>query len=814
MKVSLNWLKEYIDLEFSNDKIADILTEIGLEVEGFEVVENIRGSLKDLVVGRVIECGKHPNADRLSLTKVSVGKDTDLQIVCGAPNVAAGQKVVVAPIGTTLFSKEGESWKIKKGKIRGEVSEGMICAEDEIGLGEDHSGILVLPEEYEVGELLTKYFETGSDVIFEIGLTPNRSDATCHLGVARDLGAALKVNYEHSGIIRKPGVEEFAVDNHDHEIEVEVLAPEGCPRYAGVIISGIKVEESPAWLKQRLQSIGVRAINNIVDITNFVLHELGQPLHAFDLEKIGGRKIKVQTLPEGTPFLSLDEQERKLRSNDLMICDGLDVGMCIAGVFGGINSGVTDDTTSIFLESAHFNAQWIRRTSTGHLLFTDAAKVFEKGSDPNVCVHALKRAALMIKEIAGGDISSRVIDVYPEEIEPVSITLSFSHLNRIVGTSIATEEVLNIVEALEMSIVSQDDDTLTVQVPTNKADVKREADLIEEILRIYGFNKVPIPERMCFSVAKSPTPDTMQLRNRVADLLCSYGLHEIMGLSMLDRKYVDNVAFTLNDANVVRINNTSNVQVELMRPNLIITALETVLYNQNRQQNNLRLFEFGKSYLIQDGKYHEKEHLTITISGWSEESWLHPTLSSKNEYFVLKSLVSNVLVHLGIATLESKELEGDPYFAQGIAYKNGDREIIKLGEIKESLLKGMELRNKVFIADFDWRALLASQAVDQVVVQEPSRYPEVRRDLALIVDKAVTFQKIEETVRESIGTYAKAINLFDVFEKTSVIGEGKKSYAISIVMSNPKKTFSEKELEKLMNNTVNNLQSKIGAKLR
>jgi phenylalanyl-tRNA synthetase beta chain len=812
MKISLNWLKDYLDLDIKAGKIAEILTEIGLEVEGYEEVEQIKGSLKGLVVGEVITCIKHPNADRLSLTTVNIGDDT-LKIVCGAPNVATGQKVVVAPVGTTLYRLDGKPWQINKGKIRGEVSEGMICAADEIGLGIDHSGILVLDDTYIVGETLAGYYDTSSDTVFEIGLTPNRSDATCHLGVARDLFAALKINYGHKGQIKLPKIDAWKVDNDTMPVKVQVLENEGCPRYAGVSIRNVTVKESPDWLKNRLKIIGLRPINNIVDATNYILHELGQPLHAFDIHKIGGRAIKVQTLKSGSTFVSLDEQVRKLDQEDLMICDGQDNGMCIAGVFGGLSSGVTGQTRDIFLESAHFNAKWIRRTSGRHLLFTDAAKIFEKGSDPNICVFALKRAAMLIRELAGGQIASEIIDIYPDPVKPKLVSLNFNHLNRLVGTPIDPDEVEQILLAQEMKIQTRTTDIITVAVPTNKVDVTREADLIEEVLRIFGFNRVPDKTQMSFSVSSSHGVDEVRLRNVAADYLSAQGFHEIMGLSMIDKRYVETEEFQLKDANMVRINNTSNVQIEVMRPNLLITALETISYNQNRQQNDLRLYEFGKSYLQASGEYREKDHLTVTISGWHQESWLSAPLSANNEYYVIKSVVENLLSLFGINSFGEEVVE-DAYWNFALRYTVDNQPLVVFGQVNDDLLAYLDIRGPVFYADFDWSYLINHQKVDQIQVKESSRFPVVRRDLALIIQEEVRFSEVRAVIAKNLGLTLKGINLFDVYRNEEILGTGKKSYAVSLWLSDPTKTFSDKEVDQMISSVMDELGRKVGARLR
>lgn len=812
MKISLQWLKSYIDLNLTPEKLAEILTEIGLEVEGFETTYPVPGGLEGVVVGEVIECGPHPNADRLSLTKVDVGTDNLLQVVCGAPNVAKGQKVLVATVGTSLYDKEGTPWKIKKGKIRGEVSEGMICAEDELHLGDDHSGIIVLDESAKVGTTAREQLGIQADTVFEIGLTPNRSDATSHLGVALDLAAALKINYGHDGIVQRPSHDDWKVDNPVMPIKVTVENEEACPRYAGVCIKGVRIGESPEWLKSRLLSIGVRPINNVVDITNFVLHEMGQPLHAFDYSQITQQEVRVKTLPSGTNFKSLDEEDRKLSADDLMICDGADQGMCIAGVFGGINSGVKESTTDIFLESAHFDALWVRRTSTRHLLYTDAARTFEKGSDPNICVTALKRAALLIKELAGGSIASDIIDIYPSPIERSVISLSYAQLNKLVGTVIPIEEVQSILTAMEMDIKSVSAEGLTVAVPTNKADVKREADLIEEVLRIYGFNKVPVSDQMSFAMQASAHPDPSTIKNRIANYLASNGFLEMMALSMVDRKYVEEV-FDVEESELIRINNTSNVQIEVMRPDMMISALEAVVHNQNRQQTTLRLFEFGKTYRHAEGGYVERSVLALTLAGFSTDSWLAGSLPSEKEFFVLKSMVEGIFTQLGLQGLKTSPAESKS-FANGLQYGRGKQHFASVGRVSQKLIQGMQIRGPVFYADIDWDLVLQFAKIDQVKLSEISKYPTVRRDLAMIIDKSVQFDQLRALIEKRYRKVISEINLFDVYEDEKVLGEGKKSYALSIVFQDPTRTFSDKDVDKMIDTIVKDLGSQVGAKLR
>lgn len=812
MKISLNWLKDYVELEQRPEDLSDILTEIGLEVEGMEAIESVKGGLQGVVIGEVRSCEKHPNADRLSVTTVDVGGHEHLQIVCGAPNVAKGQKVAVATIGTILYNQDGESWKIKKGKIRGVLSEGMICAEDELGLGSNHDGIMVLDAQVQPGTAARDYFELSTDVLFDIGLTPNRSDATSHLGVARDLAAALKINYGHDGNVNIPSIDNWQIDNAEHTVTVEVEDHMVCPRYAGVSIDGITVSQSPSWLQDKLKAIGVRPINNIVDATNFVLHELGQPLHAFDLDQIADRKIKVKTLSKGTEFVSLDGQSRKLSDTDLMICDGQSRGMCIAGVFGGIQSGVTKDTKGIFLESAHFDSQWVRRTSTRHLLFSDAAKVFEKGSDPNICVYALKRAALLIKELAGGSISSEIVDIYPNPVNPKEIRLSFKRLSMLVGTEIPKKSVIDILEAMHMEVGQVNDEGLTAWVPTDKSDVTREADLIEEVLRIYGYNRVPVPKRMHFAINTSAKPDSTMVRNRIADYLASIGFQEMMNMSMVDKKYAEEV-FGMEDDRLIRINNTSNVQVEVMRPTMLISMLDAIRHNQHRQQSNLRLFEFGKSYVQSDNAYVESNKLSVALSGWSEESWLLPTIDAAKEYFILKSVAEHVLKLLGIKDWKT-DTSSDENLSAGIDILYKRTTVAKLGAVQTDLAKGMGAKGPIHYLEFHWDEIMKIVDIDNVAVDPISKFPGLRRDLALVVDKSVSFRAIKEIVVKEAGSLLESIQLFDMYEDTKVLGEEKKSYAISMILRDRHKTLADKGVDKLLNRIGQQLDDALGAKLR
>ncbi|WP_353484276.1 phenylalanine--tRNA ligase subunit beta [Haliscomenobacter sp.] len=820
MKVSLNWLKQYLNLDgLSPEKVGEILTDIGLEVESIERTESIKGGLAGVVVGHVVEREKHPNADKLSVTKVDIGTGSLLNIVCGAPNVAAGQKVLVATVGTTLYPSEGDPITLKKGKIRGEDSEGMICAEDELGLGHDHAGIMVLPSDTPVGQSAKDYFNLEEDHLIEIGLTPNRSDATNHLGVARDLAAALKINYGHDGEVCVPEVSNFKVDNHSLPIEVSVENTEACPRYSGVVIKGIKVGESPDWLKRRLQAVDVRSINNLVDVTNFVLHELGQPLHAFDLDEITGRKVIVKTLPAGSKFLSLDEVERSLNAEDLMICDGDSNGMCIGGVFGGFKSGVKDSTANIFLEAAHFSPTYIRRSSMRHNLRTDAAKVFEKGSDPNVTVFALKRAALLIQELAGGEIASEIIDIYPTPVAPKQIKVTYAYVNMLLGVQLSPAEVQGILTAQGMSIVETDELAFTVAVPTNKVEVTRPADIAEEILRIYGFNRVEISDKFSISAGLAPQPDPSVVRNAIGDFLAAAGFNEIMAVSLSQSRYYSQAFKSISDEELVYINNTSNVQLDIMRPDMLISGLEAIVHNQNRQQMRLRLFEFGKVYRMKEGKINEKAQLSLYLTGDRYgKSWLMKSPfegeSNKTPYFTLKGYVQNVLARLGYEGYQETVLESDERFAYGVQYHRGPQTLVTFGRVSGGIAKELGVRNEVYTAVFEWDTLLKILRKQNVTYQEVSKFPSTSRDLALIIENSVKFNDIAAIARKVGKKLIKDITLFDVYENEQQLGAGKRSYAVSYLFEDAEKTLEDKEVDKVMNQLIGEYETKLGALIR
>ncbi len=809
MNVSLNWLRQYVDVELSPEEISEILTTIGLEVEGMKKVESIKGGLRGVVIGHILTCEKHPNADKLSKTTVDVGAEEPLSIVCGAPNVAAGQKVLVATVGTTLYSADGEPWKIKKGKIRGEVSQGMICAEDELGLGQSHDGIMVLDDAAEVGAEARAYFNIEDDIVYDIGLTPNRSDATSHLGVARDVLAYLKINKDSNIKIKTPDISAFKIENTTKKIKVEVQNNEACPRYTGFVVDGIKVGPSPNWLKARLESIGVRSINNIVDITNFVLHEYGQPLHAFDYNKIGGQGIVVKCLDADTPFLSLDEVERKLHPNDLMICDADLKPMCIGGVFGGLNSGVTDSTTSIFLESAHFNAKYIRNTSTRHLLRTDAAKTFEKGSDPNICLEALKRAATLMNEIAGGHVCSELIDIYPQEIKPHVIHLNYNEVRTLMGADISKDEIHNILRAMEMEISPVDSDSIKVAVPTDKADVLRSVDLIEEILRIYGFNEIQIPSKISSTLSISDHPSKTQLRTEIATTLANSGWHEMMNLSLIESSYYQGTSL---EDQLVLINNTSNVHLNAMRPEMLRSGLLSIKHNLNRNTRLLRYFEFGRSYIKTEEDYTETSKITLFIAGERALKDWKSTDKHQSDFYDLKQAVASILGRFNISKYQVSPVEDDR-FIYGLNYHRGPKSIVSLGKVSSEVLKAMGIKSEVFFAEFDEKALFKAQS-DKLNLQELNRFPGATRDLALVLDEHISFSDVEAIARKVDKKILKEIKLFDIYKSEKHLGEGKKSYAINYSFENKERTLKDKEIDKIMNQLMSKYESDLGAVIR
>lgn len=817
MKVSYNWLKTYIQIDLAPAQLAELLTSIGLEVGGVEQVESIKGGLKGLVTGEVLTCVPHPNSDHLSLTTVNVGEGVILPVVCGAPNVAAGQKVVVATVGSVLYDN-GQEYVIKKAKIRGEVSEGMICSEVEIGTGSDGSGIMVLPPETPVGIPASDYFNVETDWVIEVDITPNRIDGASHIGIARDVAAALKLKGENG--YKRPSVDHFVVENHDLDIQVEVLNPEACPRYSGLTISGVEVKESPAWLKNRLKAIGLTPINNVVDVTNFVLFETGQPLHAFDAREITGGKVVVRTLPQGTKFTTLDGTERKLDENDLMICNE-EEGMCIAGVFGGLKSGVKHTTTDIFLESACFDPVFIRKTSRKHGLFTDASFRFERGSDINATIYALKRAALLIQEVAGGVISSEIKDFYLNPVNGFRVDVSFHNINRLIGKEISREELKNILSSLEILIEKETDRGMSLLVPTYRVDVHREADVIEEILRIYGYNNVEIPTHVNASLSYSEKPDPNQVKNVVSDLLVAHGFYEMWSNSLTKASYYDDMKI-YNPSKLVKIFNPLSSDLNGMRQTLLYGGLECIQLNTNRRNSDLKLFEFGNCYFAKGTHYHddpasnyfEEEHLAVFITGRREiPNWT--TAESFSSFFLLKGYVENILIRLGFqpGELKTGETENE-IFSEGLVYETTERKkLVEFGIVKPKWTKKFDIENPVYYADFDWGQLLWEHKKNRVKFSELPKYPEVRRDLALVLDKEVKFGALKNIAFSAERQLLQSVNLFDVYEGKGV-PDGKKSYAISFILRDDTKTLTDKQIDKAMERILIAYEKQVNAKLR
>ena len=708
MKISYNWLKQFLQVDWDAQKTGELLTDLGLEVEGISQFESVKGGLKGIVVGQVLTCEKHPNADKLKLTTVDIGQEAPLQIVCGAPNVAAGQKVPVATVGTTLYTPEGEAWVIKKGKIRGEVSEGMICAEDEIGIGESHDGIMVLNEELIPGTPCSKVFDIENDEVFEIGLTPNRADAMSHFGVARDLKAGLEQKEIQKELVT-PSVSNFSIDNRSLKVDVEVLESNLAPRYCGVTISNLVVQDSPDWLKNRLKSIGLTPINNVVDVTNYVLHELGQPLHAFDAFKIKGTKVEVKTLPSGTKFTTLDGVERELHEDDLMICDA-GTPMCIAGVFGGLHSGVTEHTTSIFLESAYFDSVSIRKTAKRHGLNTDASFRFERGIDINLTKYALKRAALLIREIAGGYITSEIVDLFPKKPQDRQVFLTFNKIHSLIGQEIPQDTIKSILSSLEIRINNVTESGLGLTIPAYRVDVTREVDVIEEILRVYGYNNIDFKEKLNASIAKTSRFENYRIQDLVGNMLAAKGFYEIMTNSLVSSD------ITSTDDSAVQMLNPLSSDLSVLRTSMLHSGLQTVSYNHNRQKTDLKLFEFGKTYHKVNGEHIEKQHLAIFISGdRNQNSW--SVASKKSEFFYLKGIVDNVLERLGLRDIDTKPLAESGY-AEGISYVKNDKVLVSLGLVGKADIKKFDIKQEVFYADLDWDAILESVSTQNVSFKE------------------------------------------------------------------------------------------------
>ena len=813
MKISYNWLNDYLNLTISPEQTSEILTDIGLEVEKTEIVESIRGGLKGLVIGEVLEVEKHPGADKLNKTRVNIGEEI-LNIVCGAPNVKQGQKVVVATVGTVLYNENGESFKIKKSKIRGEESAGMICAEDEIGIGKSHEGIMVLDSSAKIGLPAAEYFDLKNDTVFDIGLTPNRADAMSHFGVARDLMVALK----HKKILPKeaqccsPSVSSWKVDNTNLTITIDIKNPEACPRYAGVTLSGLTVKDSPEWLQKRLEAIGLAPINNIVDATNFVLHELGQPLHAFDADKIKGKQIIVKHTSDKQKFITLDESERELHSEDLMICN-IEEPMCIAGVFGGLESGVNESTTSIFLESAYFNPVSVRKTAKRQGLNTDASFRFERGIDPETVVYALQRAALLIKEIAGGTISSEIQEFYPVQIQNHRVSFNYDNCVRLIGTNISEKIIDSILEDLQIKQLSKTGKDLELEVPAFRNDVLRESDITEEILRIFGFNNVPVPAKLNTSITHKDKTDSRALLNLVADRLSDNGFAEIMSNSLSKSAYLETFeSKKINSKFAVTMLNPLSSELNTMRQSLLFNGMEAIIYNINRKNGNLKLFEFGKTYFKFDSGYEENQVLSLFVTG-NEHSENWDKEEKQVDFFSIKKEVINTLSRLGILKNQLIQATKNELLAEGLAISINKKPVADFGRVSKKVYAHFGIKQPVYYAEINWDSVLQLMVMNKTKYKEMAKFPSSRRDLSLLLDKEIKFEQIQEIASRADRKILKEIGLFDIYEGKN-LPEGKKSYAVSFLFQDENKTLVDNQIEKIMTKIQGELESKLGASLR
>ena len=799
MKISNNWLKDYIKTDLKTEKIGDYLTDIGLEVEGIDSFESVKGSLEGIVVGKVLTCEQHPNADKLKLTTVDVGNGKVLNIVCGAPNVAAGQIVPVAVVGTKIYTKDGSSFEIKEAKIRGELSQGMICAEDELGLSDDHGGIMILDDsKYEVGKNFADYFDLTNDQVYEIGLTPNRTDAMSHYGVARDLNAFLSTNQLNTTfekVVSKPLTIEGTTD-----FQIEVENSELCPRYLGAVIQNVKVETSPDWLKNRLKAIGLSPINNIVDITNYILHGFGQPLHAFDADKIGGKKVKVGVNEKGTKFTTLDGVERTLNGTEIMIKDGDNNPMCIAGVFGGQNSGVSENTQTIFLESAYFNPVGVRKGAKFHALNTDASFRFERGVDPNLTKTALTHAIKMIEEIAGGKLVGDLLEHYPAKIEDHYIILRYSKIEQILGTKIHHEKIKEILKALEISVLNEIQNGLEISVPAYRADVTREIDVIEEILRIYGYNKIDYPQKISFTPVKLSFDDQDALENSWARTLQSNGFNEVMNNSLTSVK---------DETDAVKLLNPLSGDLAFMRKSLLEGLLENADYNIKRKNQNIKFFELGKIYHKKE-KYLERKQLAVLVSGRDQaENWLQP--KSGTDFYRLKAYVKILLDTLPLM-IEEKYLE-DERFSDAIELSANGKTVARLGKVSPTLLKNADIDQECFYAEIELEMCQSLRLKTNIKFKDIPKFNKTRKDLALLLDKNVSYAELYKAAKKNPSKYLKTVNLFDVYEGKN-LPEGKKSYAMSFELLNEEKTLEEKDIAEVMNSLIKTFQKEFAAELR
>lgn len=820
MNISYNWLKEYVDFELTPDEVAAALTSIGLETGGVEEVQSIKGGLEGLVIGEVLTCEPHPNSDHMHVTTVNLGQGDPVQIVCGAPNVAAGQKVVVATLGTKLYDGD-ECFTIKKSKLRGVESNGMICAEDEIGIGTDHAGIIVLPQEAVPGTLAKDYYNIKSDYVLEVDITPNRADACSHYGVARDLYAYLIQN-GCQATLKRPDVSAFAVENHDLDIEVKVENSEACPHYAGVTVKGVTVKDSPEWLQNKLRLIGLRPINNVVDVTNYIVHAFGQPLHCFDADQIKGRQVVVKTMPQDTPFVTLDGVERKLDARDLMICNA-EEPMCIAGVFGGLKSGSTEATKDVFIESAYFHPTWVRKTARRHGLSTDASFRFERGVDPNNLIYCLKLAALMVKELAGGTISSDVKDVCAAPVADFRVELPYAKVHSLIGKEIGREVIKRIVTSLEMKVVSETDEALTLDVPPYRVDVQRDCDVIEDILRIYGYNNVEIPSTLKSSLTtKGECDRSNKLQNLVAEQLVGCGFNEILNNSLTRAAYYDGLE-SYPSSRLVMLMNPLSADLNAMRQSLLFGGLESIAHNVNRKSADLKFFEYGNCYYYKSERkndehpldaYSEDYHLGLWLTGKKvQNSWAHADEDSS--IYELKAYVENIIRRLGIAlgALTVEHVADDIYASALALQTRGGKRLAVLGIVKKKLLKAFDIDQEVYYADLNWKELMKAAKSSKVSYKELSKFPAVKRDLALLVDKKVEFVEIERIAYETEKKLLKEVALFDVYEGKN-LEAGKKSYAVSFLLQDENATLNDKQIDKIMQKLVANLQTKLDAKLR
>lgn len=821
MKISYNWLKRYINVDIESVKLAELLTNCGLEVEGLEMIQSAKGGLKGVVIGEVITKIKHPNADQLVCTTVNIGGDHILPIVCGAPNVEVGQKVPVATVGTTIYMGD-DSFVIKKSKIRGEVSEGMICAEDELGLGTEHTGIMVLKPEAEVGSLAKDYFKIEEDYVFEIGLTPNRADATSHIGVARDLVAVLNHHYPNEKFkLKIPSVENFSIENESQLINVVVEDTEACPRYTGITLSGIEVKESPTWLQNHLKSLGLKPINNIVDITNFVLFETGQPLHAFDTNAIKGDKVIIKKLADKTKFITLDEVERSLTQDDLMICNQ-ENGMCIAGVFGGMGSGVTNSTKNIFLESAYFDASTIRKTSKYHGLQTDASFRFERGTDPNITEYALKRACLLLKELANAVTSSPIIDVYPSPIEKWNVDIKYTNVDRLIGKVIDRSEIKRILVNLGIEITTESDLGLSLLIPTYKVDVTREADVIEEILRVYGYNNIEISDSLNSSISyREATDQKEKIQNLIANYLTDCGFYEIINNSLISSKYAGK-SEVINVENNVKVLNPVSIDINVMRQSLLFGGLESVAYNQNRKNTDIKFYEFGRIYKVEKeddsgdnplNKYSESTHLGILLSGkTSLENWQQK--SRDVDFFTTKFYIDQIIKRMGLNIAGIKALDQtDQNFSYGQSYEINGKTIVSFGSLSKKILKQFDIKQEVFYADFCWELITKAARKAKVQYKEITKFPEVRRDLAMLLKKEITFEELKKLAFKTERKLLKEVSLFDIYEGVN-IEKDKKSYAVRFILQDQYQTLTDKIVDKVMNKMMKAFEQNLQAIIR